>query len=234
MKPSQKKRIWVLGWTVVCAACLLFFFYFNGDKKDYMEAEIDKFPVVKLLMEQHPEIRERVLQDLRIMKDKGPDLGAAETRINQLMQTYVDQYVAQASDESVLELANQFLLVVDEIKKNHVESCPAFINRQGNRAVRLVTMFNRKIMVDTMGKVIETAIKNPQPKPDPVWASERLREVLDTIYAKADPNFTMEFSDPTTSPDKVCYSITLIIQTIKKIFPISEIGPILRYFLAPE
>lgn len=199
-----------------------------------MEAEIDKFPVVKLLLGQHPEIREQFVQDLRIIKNKGPDLEAAETRINQLMQTYVDQYVAQASDESVIEFANQFLLIVDEIKAQHLKSCPALINRQGNRAIRIVRMFNRKIMVDTMGKVIETSIKNPQPKPDPVWARERLRYVMDTIYATNDPNFTLNFSDPTMPPDKVCYSITLIFKTIQETLPAAEVGPVLRHFLAPQ
>jgi len=234
IKPKQKKSTWLLVLGAIFAASFIFFFYFYTNTKDNMEDEIDKFPVVKLLLGRHPEIREQFVQDLRVIKNKGSDLEAAETRINQLMQTYVDQYVAQASDESVMEFANQFLLIVDEIKTQHLESCPAFINRQGNRAVRIVRMFNRKIMVDTMGKVIETSIKNPQPKPDPVWAGERLRYVMDTIYATNDPNFTINFSDPTMPPDKVCYSIKLIFKTIQETLLAQEVGPVLRHFLAPQ
>lgn len=216
--------------------CVFSHSYFSASKKSNIEAEIAQFPGVKLLLEQHPEIREQFIQDALTIND-GPDAAAAYSHAASLIQQYFEQYVGQASDESVIEYVHQFLLALDEVSKKNPQFCPAIINDQANETVNeIASVFSPSIikrLTNAMSKVIETAIENPQSKPQDEWASLRLQQVWDAIDAKNDPNFTLDFTNPNIKPENICYSITIIYKTIEEKLPAAEVGSVLRYMLAP-
>lgn len=236
IKTNKKKRSWLFIFAIAFAIAIAkaSISYFSPSTKSSVEAEINRFPVVKLLLEQHPELREQFVQDAVTINNHGSDYNAAILRQGQLIQTYFEQYITQASDESIISFVEQRSLIIEEIRKNSPESCPDFINGRLPKIGNIVSISSIKKMLDIMGRIVETAIKNPQPKTDPEWAEARLQQAWDAIDAKNDPNFTFDFANPNIKPEDICYSVAILYKTIQETLLANEVGAVFRYMLTPE
>lgn len=233
-KPNKVKKTWV--YLIVPAIIFAVFFsysYFSASKKSNLEAEIAQFPGMKLLLEQHPEIREQFIQDAIIINNGGPDAAAAQSRFAALIKPYLRQYIGQASDESLIEFVDQFLVALDEVRGKSPQFCSMGINDQANGIAIVLSPSTAKGLTNAMSKVIETAIANPQPQPNDEWAAQRLQQVMEVIYAKNDPNFTTDFTNPTIKPENICYSAIIIYKTMKETLSAAEFGSVLRYISVP-
>ncbi|HMS44625.1 MAG TPA: hypothetical protein PKC68_02385 [Alphaproteobacteria bacterium] len=193
--------------------------------------ELDKLPVFKLLVEKHPEIRDQIVKDVTLVAQGGAEGSAAQLRLNALIQSYFGRYAAKSSDASIINFINQFLAMLDHVKVKNPAACRDLATGQGASAAQSFEPALTMKLMDSMAQVIQSAITTPQSAPDIEWAQPRLIKVMQELFAKNDPNFTVDFFSTETPPANICYSIGLIYRTIQEALPKEEVGKVLRAML---
>lgn len=203
-KPALAALAGVTGFVVVFAAVWL---TLGGDRVSREVAEIEKFRLVRILQEQHPELKERVREAVRKSVERN-DGRTARDQFYEITQGYFPRYVPNSSDAAVRSFAARMVTIFEELRRNNPDGCKSLAG--GASSVQGYEADSMAAALDAMADVVESAIATPQPPPDPAEVAPLLQEVGARVFSGADPDILppQQLAQPGTAPaDKMCHTM---------------------------
>ncbi|SRR6266849_727767 len=225
---------------------LVFFFGFKAlsDKtilpriRDWQtDRQLRELAFYRDLAEVDPQTYEkiRVVTSDSVRKGDGADVIAS--RIAPIVAGTVPKYIGTASDDSVIAFADVVIRQVEALRSSNSDACYYFLFPHEQGAPLGITnslgQKSRDESIDTLGRIVHSAVHTPQPLPDARKAETLLVPVMDQLTNQFGNDLLLLQQKPTDTVgrQKVC-AITVFLYKNVEALPQRDASLLLRYLLS--
>jgi hypothetical protein len=201
------------------------------------DRQLRELPFYRDLAEVDPQTYQkiRVVASDSVRKGDGADVIAS--RMVPIVAGTVPKYVGTASDESVVAYIDVIVQQIEALHKSHSDACYylLFPREQGAMpgVISSLDQKTRDESLDTLGRIVHSAVHTPQPLPDARKAEALLVPVMDQLRGEFGNDLMLFQQKPTDSigRQKVC-AITVFLYKNVEALPQRDASLLLRYLLS--
>ena len=157
-------------------------------------------------------------------------------RVQEFSANLVKKYVPRASDDSVDDYAHNLLDLMENAKSTSSELCYNLLYPKRYSQPGVLEYIQKNFdesYLDSIGRVIKTAVQNPQPQPDPKRSQELLNTLIEPVTNKYGDDLRLfgKTTHNTSEKKKMC---TMSIDIYKRILLLKKehASMVMRYLIA--
>jgi hypothetical protein len=201
------------------------------------DRQLRELPFYRDLAEVDPQTYEKVRVVASDSMRKGDGADVIASRIVPIVAGTVPKYIGTASDDSVVAFIDAVIRQVETLHNSHSDACYYFLFPQGQRAmpgiISSLDQKSRDESLDTLGRIVHSAVHTPQPLPDVGRAEVLLAPLMGQLRDEFGNDLLLFQQKPTDTVgrQKVC-AITVVLYKNVEALPQRDASLLLRYLLS--
>lgn len=203
-----------------------------------VDQQLKELPFYRDIAEVDPQTYEKMRIVVSDSVRKGDRADSIASHLSPIVTASLPKYIGTASDDSVIALVDVIVRKVDELRLVHSDACYYLLFPHENGAPPMSSYLDEKSageVIETMGRIVHSAVHAPQPLPDATKAEEFMVPVADRLRNEYGDDLLLLQKKPSDSlgRQKVC-AITVSMYKDVEGLPRSNASLLLRYLLSNQ
>jgi hypothetical protein len=201
-----------------------------------VEQELQEIPAYRVIQQSDPQTYEKIRVIVRdgIRDGQRPEVLAS--RIRAVISELVIRYIPYASDDAVIAFTGVMVREIEELTQVNPDHCYQFLFPEQYGPLDLMKHIDATTLQDDLAALailIQSAVQNPQPKPDP----SQSETLLKTVYVRVNEEYGDDIrllDNPhgqSVDKEKVCTIIARLYRHVLNM-PKTHSSLVLRYMFS--
>lgn len=201
------------------------------------DRQLRELPFYRDLAEVDPQTYEKVRVVASDSMRKGDGADVIASRIAPIVAATVPKYIGTASDDSVIAFIDVVIREVETLRNLHSDACYYFLfPHEPGAPLGIANSFDQKSRgesIETLGRIVHSAVHTPQPLPDARKADALLVPVIAQLRNNFGNDLLLLQQKPTETVgrQKVCAMTVSLYKNVQAL-PQRDASLLLRYLLS--